>query len=56
MTTPQTRRTYEETLRFFDGLTLVDPGVVQFNRWRPDPGATDLSENVSGWCGVARKD
>jgi hypothetical protein len=56
VTTPQTRRTYRETLRFFDGLTLVDPGVVQFHRWRPDPGATGLSENVSGRCGVARKD
>jgi hypothetical protein len=32
VTTPQTRRTYEETLRFFDGLTVVDPGVVQFHR------------------------
>jgi hypothetical protein len=56
VTTPQTRRTYRETLRFFDGLTLLDPGVVQFHRWRPDPGATGLSENVSGRCGVARKD
>jgi hypothetical protein len=55
VTTPQTRRSYEETMRFFDGLTLVDPGVVQFHRWRPEPGASGLSENVSGWCGVARK-
>jgi hypothetical protein len=56
VTTPQTRRTYEQTLRFFDGLTLVDPGVVQFHRWRPESGATGLNESVSGWCGVARKD
>jgi hypothetical protein len=56
MTAPQTRRTYEETLRFFDGLTLAESGVVRFHRWRPDPGATGLGENVSGWCGVARKD
>jgi hypothetical protein len=46
----------EETLRFFDGLTLVHPSVVHFHRWRSDPGATGLSENVSGWCGVAPKD
>jgi hypothetical protein len=56
VTTQQTRRTYEQTRRFFDGLTLVDPGVVQFHRWRPEPGAMGLGENVSGWCGVARKD
>ena len=55
VTTPQTRRTYEETLRFFDALTLVEPGVVQFHRWRPEPGATGLSDKVSGWCGVACK-
>jgi S-adenosyl methyltransferase len=56
VTTPQTRRSHEETLRFFDGLTLVPPGLVQCHRWRPDPGATGLSENQSGWAGVARKD
>jgi len=55
VTTAQTRRNYEETRRFFDGLTLLDPGVVQAHRWRPDQGATGLDENVSAWCGIARK-
>jgi hypothetical protein len=44
---PQTRRTYEETLRFFDRLQAVAPGLVQCRRWRPDPGADGLEENVS---------
>ncbi len=36
--TPQTRRTYAETLRFFDGMEVVPPGLVQCHRWRPAPG------------------
>jgi hypothetical protein len=55
VTTPQTRRTYEETLRFFDGMEVIPPGLVQCHRWRPDPGAIGLEENVSAYGGVARK-
>ncbi len=29
-------RTFEEQLRFFDGLELVEPGLVHANDWRPD--------------------
>jgi hypothetical protein len=53
--TPQTRRTYEETLRFFDGLEIVPPGLVQCHRWRPAPDAPGLDENVSAYGGVAKK-
>jgi hypothetical protein len=53
---PQTRRTYEETLRFFDRLQAVPPGLVQCHRWRPDPGADGLEESLSAWGGVARKE
>jgi hypothetical protein len=53
--TPQTRRTYAETLRFFDGMEVVPPGLVQCHRWRPGPGAVGLEENVSAYGGVARK-
>jgi hypothetical protein len=55
VTTPQTRRTYAETLRFFDGMEVIPPGLVQCHRWRPDPGAIGLEENVSAYGGVARK-
>jgi hypothetical protein len=40
---------------FFDGLTLVDPGVVLTHDWRP--GSPDDAK-LPGvlWAGVARKD
>jgi hypothetical protein len=53
--TPQTRRTHAETLRFFDGMEVVPPGLVQCHRWRPAPGAIGLEENVSAYGGLARK-
>jgi len=40
--------------RFFDGLHLLEPGVVQPQRWRPDPGSLTPPQ-VTAWCGVARK-
>jgi hypothetical protein len=53
---PQTRRTYAQTLRFFDGMRVMPPGLVQCHRWRPDPGDVGLEENVSAYGGVARKE
>jgi hypothetical protein len=38
--------------RFFDGLELVDPGLVQPQQWRPDATGPDL---VTAWSAVARK-
>jgi S-adenosyl methyltransferase len=40
--------------RFFDGLELLEPGVVQPQQWRPEPGAPGPPQ-VTAWCGVARK-
>jgi S-adenosyl methyltransferase len=43
--------------RFFDGLDLVDPGLVQPQQWRPPaplPGA-DAPAEVTAWCGVGLK-
>jgi len=40
--------------RFFDGLDLAEPGVVQPQQWRPDPGVIS-PDQVTAWCGVARK-
>jgi hypothetical protein len=53
--TTQTNRTREQVTRFFDGLELLDPGVVQLNRWRPDPGDPDPVIEISSWAGLARK-
>ena len=49
----QRHRTHAEVTRFFDGLTLIDPGVVPVPQWRP---ASDLEAMVKStmWGGVAR--
>ena len=52
--TKQTRRSRSSTTAFLDGLTLVEPGVVQCHRWKPAPDA-DLTREVSGWAAVGRK-
>jgi hypothetical protein len=49
-----TLRGEAETARFFDGLDLVEPGVVNASAWRPDSDLT-AARPSSAWCGVARK-
>jgi S-adenosyl methyltransferase len=39
--------------RFFDGLDLVDPGLVEIQRWKPDDQSSVLPGGFYG--GVARK-
>jgi O-methyltransferase involved in polyketide biosynthesis len=46
-------RSSAEITRFFDGLELLEPGVVSCSRWRPGPGDPDI--DVNQYCGVARK-
>jgi hypothetical protein len=47
-----TMRDRAAVTRFFDGLEMVDPGLVQPQQWRPEEPGPDL---VTAWCGVARK-
>ena len=48
---PYVARSREETLRFFTGLDLVEPGIVPIQEWRPDePGAPE----VYGWAVMGR--
>jgi hypothetical protein len=55
MSGPQaTMRDRAAVIRFFDGLELAEPGVVQPQRWRPDPVVAG-PDQVTAWCGVARK-
>jgi hypothetical protein len=49
-----TMRDRAEVTRFFDGLELLEPGVVQPQQWRPEPGVLSPPQ-VTAWCGVARK-
>lgn len=42
---------------YFDGLTLVEPGLVFLPAWRPDPGdVVDRPERIAAYGGVGRKD
>ena len=49
-----TMRDRAAVTRFFDGLELLEPGVVQPQQWRPEPGLLSPPQ-VTAWCGVARK-
>ncbi len=53
--TPATLRDFGEFARFFDGLELIDPGIVQCHRWRPRPGVSVDEYEVAGWGAVGRK-
>jgi len=49
-----TPRTGAEYARFFDGLSLVDPGLVLMPQWRPDPD-TDSAEVLPMYAAMGRK-
>jgi hypothetical protein len=53
--TPQTLRTREQVARFFTGLDLVEPGLVQVHQWRPDPDDFAPEGVVSAHGAVGRK-
>jgi SAM-dependent methyltransferase len=48
-----TLRTRDECERFFDGLDLLEPGIVQPQHWRPRGPVTGA--DVTAWAGVGRK-
>ena len=52
---PVTMRTHAEVSRFFDGLELVEPGVVQLHRWRPGTGDLGQGRDLANYGGVGRK-
>jgi hypothetical protein len=39
----------------FDGLELLEPGVVPCSLWRPEPSDLGIYSQVHQYCGVARK-
>ena len=58
MAEPMVPRTHEQIGRFFEGMELVDPGLVKAWEWRPDePGGVPSPSPRTGWLlgGVARK-
>jgi hypothetical protein len=55
-TVPYYLRPPDELASFFDGLDLVEPGVVPCPRWKPDAsGGAAPAEEATAYCGVARK-
>jgi len=52
---PITSRTGQQILRFFDGLEMVEPGLVGMSRWRPESSRWGDPPQVAGFCGVGRK-
>jgi hypothetical protein len=49
-------RSPEQIARFFDGLDLLEPGVVPCSLWRPDIGPLGgQPPEADEFCGVARK-
>src|SRR6266508_3133751 len=51
---PYHLRSPERIARFFDGLELVEPGVVSPLEWRPEPGSGPPAE-IDSLCGIGRK-
>jgi hypothetical protein len=52
---PAKFRSREEFSRFFDGLEVLEPGVVSLTQWRPDPGTLYADRQLGFYCAVARK-
>ncbi len=51
-----TFRPRPEVSKFFDGLDVIEPGLVQVHRWRPDDDdVVPQEQDVTGWCAIARK-
>ena len=58
---PYHLRRPDQLASFFDGLDLIEPGVVPCPRWKPDgltapgSGAAPPLDEAAAYCGVARK-
>jgi hypothetical protein len=48
-------RSPDRIARFFDGLELVEPGVVSPPQWRPEPSPSGLPAAIDSAGGVGRK-
>ena len=52
--TPYGLRTVEQIAGFFDGLDLVEPGLVPVAQWRPDPSPFEAPQ-VAAYAAIGRK-
>jgi hypothetical protein len=47
-------RSREQMARFFEGMEMVEPGLVRVEEWHPGPGAGETGRSAL-WCGLGRK-
>jgi O-methyltransferase involved in polyketide biosynthesis len=52
---PRINRSPEQLARFFDGLELLEPGLVSVSRWRTTETGVQAPAEVDDFGGVARK-
>ncbi|MDT0345486.1 SAM-dependent methyltransferase [Streptomyces litchfieldiae] len=52
---PYNLRSPERIASFFEGLDLVEPGVVELSTWRPEASPLGAPRPVPAWGGVGRK-
>lgn len=52
---PVTPRSQAEVARFFSGLDLLEPGLVQLHRWRPRAEVPGTDLEIPNYGGVGRK-
>jgi hypothetical protein len=50
----QRHRSHAEVARFFDGLELIEPGVVAVQQWRPG-SEIEARTRSAMWGGAGRK-
>ncbi|MBE1457219.1 hypothetical protein H4W79_001433 [Nocardiopsis terrae] len=53
--TPVVLRAPEQIERFFEGLELVEPGLVSIPMWRPEPTGIGEPQFMDEFGAVARK-
>ena len=53
--TPVILRDRAQVARWFSGLELVEPGIVEVDQWRPGPGDQVFPEGLPLFGAVARK-
>ena len=53
--TPYRLRSPGQIAAFFEGLELIEPGLVPCPRWRPDPDGADSVRDMDEYCGLGRK-
>ena len=52
---PYNLRTPEEIARYFDGLDVVEPGVIPIQQWRSEAAAAEPLADVNTFGGIGRK-